>query len=161
MDNNQLNAELAYIIENRCVELPILKVVKAAQTRIAEQDAQIRRLSKAIEAQRNAVETLRKTDALQISLLRKDHFEAQNAIASLDSEKEMNSTLTQELEIATTRIAKLEARKVELLSVLNEVIDHYQEVALKITPQNIHNEVMSIFNKYRVIAKGEKNEQVL
>lgn len=67
------------------------------------------KLRAAIERQAAAVRTLHHNEQTEINVLRSKQTEAHRAVATLDSEREMNALLTEENEAAQARIAALEA----------------------------------------------------
>lgn len=45
LSDEQLDAELKYILDNRCVDIPILRIIRAAKNRIERQDAILKSLT--------------------------------------------------------------------------------------------------------------------
>ena len=72
---------------------------------VAEKDAEILRLKAAIQRQASAVRSLRLCEDTEINILRSKSRDAHAAVATLDSEREANSILTDEI---TTLRAKLD-----------------------------------------------------
>lgn len=70
---------------------------KVADT-IEAQAAEIKRLREAIKRQAAAVRTLHHNEQTEINVLRRKSADAHRAVATLDSEREMNAVLTEELE---------------------------------------------------------------
>ncbi len=79
------------------------------------------KLRAAIERQAAAVRTLHHNEQTEINVLRSKQTEAHRAVATLDSEREMNALLTEENEAAQARIAALEAELAVVREALGEV----------------------------------------
>lgn len=75
--------------------------IEAWNTRAS--DAEIARLTKALKTQAAAVRTLQANEQTEINILRAKVREAHIAIATLDSEREANARLTEELRAAEER----------------------------------------------------------
>lgn len=104
MTTTQEAAELVERLRDTGLHSPSL-----AADLIEAQSAEIGRLRAAIERQASAVRTLQYNEQTEINQLRKGRNDAYRAVATLDSEREMNALLTEEIEAQSTRIAELEA----------------------------------------------------
>lgn len=93
--------ETSRILREAAAELIRLRAENEAK------DAEIVRLNDAIKRQAGAVRTLQACETTEINRLRKTHTEAHRANMTLDSEREMNATLTAEIEAKDKRIEAL------------------------------------------------------
>ena len=94
-------------------------IIEAA---MAERDAEIARLKQAIARQASAVRTLQHCETTEINTLRAKQTEAHRATVTLDSEREANAILTDELAEQADRIRQLEEALADLEPFLDAII---------------------------------------
>lgn len=93
-------------------------------TALEARDAEIARLKQAIKTQAAAVRTLHHHEGSEINILRAKQTEAHRAVVTLDSEREANAILTEELAERDARIAELREALGDARRIIAEIDDY-------------------------------------
>jgi hypothetical protein len=96
------------------------KQIKNTSAAFSDERKEIEQLRKAMDVQGNAVKVLHQAETSELNCLRKTAQEAYTAKMTLDSEREANKILTDEIERSRSIIKKADA-------ILAEKDDHWSE----------------------------------
>jgi hypothetical protein len=95
----------------------LITLVEAERARADKAEAELAEAKQALKVQASAIKTLQAAEDTEINVLRKGATDAHRAVATLDSERAMNATLTEENERLQAELAALrEAAGKALLS---------------------------------------------
>ena len=115
-----------------------------AADRIEAQAAEIERLQKAIKVQASAARALHHNEETEINQLRKIRAEAHRAVATLDSERDMNALLTEEIEALTAEVERLRGVLLWIRGVCAEELDlEYTDAMRRAFQRNVRDAALN------------------